>query len=195
MQERNAQEVVHDQVGPTRTDGATTKSGTPTAVRSSTVAHHMTCPAHAVHTGDSLNDAARIMWERDVGGVPVVNEEGRPVGIVTDRDLAMSAYLNGRCLSEIPVDVAMSRDVRSVRADDPLHRASDVMSRRRVRRTPVVDDTGTLVGMLSLGDLACASGSSKTDSVDENDVARTLRSVSTARTPAADPIKAATRDA
>lgn len=102
---------------------------------------------------DTLQLAAGIMWERDVGCVPVVSGEGKLVGVITDRDIAMCAYLGGRPLAERRVSEAMSKEVFTVRADDPIRQVEDVMRTKQVRRVPVVDDGGRPVGIVSLSDL------------------------------------------
>jgi len=103
---------------------------------------------------DSLARAAHLMWEGDLGLVPVVDEQGRPVGVLTDRDICMSALFNGARLEEVPVARSMSHPVATVRQDGSLQEALDLMRERRVRRLPVVDAEGTLVGVLSIADLA-----------------------------------------
>jgi CBS domain-containing protein len=103
----------------------------------------------------NLNDAAHLMWERDCGFVPVTEREsGRLVGVVTDRDLCMAAYTKGRPLHDIPVHEVMSRAIVSVRADEDVARAFDLLRRHQLHRLPVLDAHGELVGVLSLTDLA-----------------------------------------
>lgn len=114
----------------------------------------MTTPVHACRVGDPANEAARLMWERNCGAIPVVQEEGRVVGIITDRDLCMAAYTQGRPLASILVETAMARRVYCCRADDTVGDALAVMRDHEVRRLPVVDEDGRLVGLLSLDDLA-----------------------------------------
>lgn len=114
----------------------------------------MTRSPKACAAGDSANDAARIMWEQDCGSVPVVDHAGCVVGMVTDRDICMAAYFQGAPLSSIPLSNIMSRDVCTCEAGTELNEAERMMQDWRVRRLPVVDEGGSLVGMLSLGDVA-----------------------------------------
>jgi len=105
---------------------------------------------------DTLNEAARIMWERDCGFVPIA-EPGptrRLVGIVTDRDLSMAAYTRGRSLGEIRIGDVMSTGVRSCKAADDLAAAEATMRGAQVHRLPVVDDADQLLGVISLADIA-----------------------------------------
>ncbi len=104
---------------------------------------------------DSLNKAAQIMWEEPCGAVPVVDEQSRPVGFLTDRDICMAAYTQGKPLEALRVEMAMSRKVVLCRAGDDLGSAAQLMQQNRTRRLPVINPDGTLVGLLSLDDLAC----------------------------------------
>jgi CBS domain-containing protein len=101
---------------------------------------------------DTLVAAARILWDHDCGCVPVVDDQGRPVGIVTDRDACMAAYTRGRRLDEIAVHGAMARTLFTCRADDGLAQAVALMQQKQVRRLPVVDERGRLCGVLSIAD-------------------------------------------
>jgi CBS domain-containing protein len=103
---------------------------------------------------DGLDQAARAMWEHDIGCLPVVGTDGRVVGMITDRDVCMAAYTQGRPLAEIPVSTAMSREVHSCLESDGLIEAEEIMRSHKVRRLPVTNGGGGLVGMLSLNDLA-----------------------------------------
>lgn len=114
----------------------------------------MTRPVRACAPTDTLDTAAHLMWEGDCGIVPVVDADGRPVGVLTDRDVCMSALFNGAPLGELPVARAMSRELVCVSSSDSIHDALDRMRERRVRRLPVVDAEGRLAGMLSLADVA-----------------------------------------
>lgn len=109
---------------------------------------------------DSLNTAAQIMWERDCGCVPVVDADLRVIGIVTDRDLCMAAYTQGKTLSQIQVGSIGSRQVYTCHREELLPNVAALMIRAQVRRLPVVDLDERLVGMISLSDLARQAGSS-----------------------------------
>jgi CBS domain-containing protein len=109
---------------------------------------------------ESLNDAARVMWERDCGFVPIVEEEGgcrRVVGVVTDRDVCMASYTRGQKLPEIRIRDVMSTPVRSCQAKASLAAAEATMREAQVHRLPVVDEGGWLLGVISLADIARAA--------------------------------------
>lgn len=108
-------------------------------------------------TTDHLTRAAQIMWERDCGAVPVIDGEGRLTGIVTDRDVCMAAYTQGRALHEIPVGEVMSKVLYTVGPDATLEDALEALQRHEVRRLPVTDSRGQLLGILSLADFARAA--------------------------------------
>ena len=113
----------------------------------------MTDSPQACRRTESANEAARVMWEQDCGAVPIVEDDGRVVGIVTDRDICMAAYIQGRPLGSISLESIMSTDVCACRAEDELARAEHLMQERQVNRLPVVADGEVLVGMLALCDL------------------------------------------
>lgn len=147
-----------------------------------------TSPATCL-VSDSLHDAARIMWEKECGFVPVL-DQGRLVGVITDRDVAMAAYIQGSPLGQIPVEVAMARVVYAVSPDDDLETAEARMRSVRVRRLPVVDPDRGLVGVLALTDLFRARAAESTEPAEaeveylEDDLAhlgRTYAQIATSR--------------
>ena len=103
---------------------------------------------------DSLNEAARMMWDGDFGSIPVVDEKKRVLGVVTDRDICMCAYIQGGCLGSLPVSAAMSHGVHTCQATDTLASAVGAMQEHQVRRLPVVDGDQRIVGVLSINDVA-----------------------------------------
>ena len=127
----------------------------------------------------TLADAARLMWERDCGIIPVVDGEARLCGVITDRDICMGALSSARPIQELPVTASMSREVQTCTEDADLRRVHDLMRRRQVRRVPVVDADDHVVGILSLNDLALALTDEKGTRANaaRRDVAETLRSI------------------
>ena len=97
-------------------------------------------------------EAARAMRDRDVGDVIVV-EDGRPVGMVTDRDITVRAVAEGRNPAEIRLSEICSGDLATLAPDDPIDEAVRIMREKAVRRVPVVDQ-GRPVGIVSISDLA-----------------------------------------
>jgi CBS domain-containing protein len=117
----------------------------------------MTEPVHSCSPDDSLARAAQIMWENDCGAVPVVDAAQRPCGMITDRDVCMAAYTRGQPPHAVRVSEVMSRHVHSCSLEDPLRRAIGMMVEAQVRRVPVIDSNGRLVGIVSLGDVVRAA--------------------------------------
>jgi CBS domain-containing protein len=95
-------------------------------IRSKTVA--------TVNAEQTLNEAAHLMWTHDCGCVPVVDDAGVLKGMLTDRDIAMAAYLNGSRLADIPVSRVMSREVVCCRAGDDVLEVESRMQQHRIRR-------------------------------------------------------------
>lgn len=102
----------------------------------------------------SLQDIAMMMWDRDCGAIPVVDDNRWPVGIVTDRDIAMGAALQRRPLWDIRAEeVTNGREVFCCRPDDTTSDALSLMESHEVRRLPVVNESDELCGMVSMGDI------------------------------------------
>jgi CBS domain-containing protein len=102
---------------------------------------------------DSLDTAASRMRDGDCGCLPVVDADGRVVGMVTDRDICMTALTTAATLAEVRVARAMTRHVATTRPLDSLEDAEYTMRQHQVRRLPVVDDRARVIGMLSCHDL------------------------------------------
>jgi CBS domain-containing protein len=117
----------------------------------------MSTPAFTCHPDDSLEYAARLMWEHDCGILPVVDADGRVQATITDRDICMGAYTRGARLTDATVSGAMSKRAITCRPDDDLSAAARTMAGAAVRRLPVVDAEGRVRGVLSLNDIALAA--------------------------------------
>ena len=140
----------------------------------------MTTDVVTCRLDDTLNAPAAIMWGHDCGVVPVVDEDGRVVGMITDRDICMAAYTQGAPLSAIRVASACSRTLRACRLDDPVEEAEAIMAAAQVRRLPVVDREGRLFGVVSLSDLVqhARPADKKPDGLSFDRVAATLAAIS-----------------
>jgi predicted transcriptional regulator len=103
--------------------------------------------------GDTLKRAAEILWNADCGLVPVVDGDGRLVGVVTDRDICMTAFFRDQALSSLDVASAMSKSVHAARADDTIETVVHLMSDKQLRRVPIVENE-RLAGIVSLADVA-----------------------------------------
>jgi CBS domain-containing protein len=137
------------------------------------------------HPRDNLSRAAQMMWEHDCGAVPVVDDQARVVGMLTDRDICMAAYTQGLPLAQIRVSSVCSRIVQACDVNDTIEGAENLMRRAQIRRLPIVDRNGRLLGVLSLGDLAqhVHTNGRESDGLSCESVARTLAAVSRPRSP------------
>ena len=130
---------------------------------------------------DSLLEAAELMWDHDIGAVVVVDEH-QVIGMLTDRDIAMAAFLSNLPLAQLSVGDSMSDQVVSVRLSDTVETAEQKMAEHAVRRLPVLDENDALVGFLSLHDLALAAKTrASRTALSMAEVAKTLQAVSTPR--------------
>ena len=136
----------------------------------------------------TLNHAAQLMWDHCLGFLPVLDSDEHIVGVITDRDICMAAYTQGKLLRDIVVDTTMARSVFSCRAEDNVIAAEKTMQERQVRRLPVVDAEARLVGIVSLDDLArqaAADRASRAPAVKLADVGETLAAICQPRAPTA----------
>jgi CBS domain-containing protein len=142
------------------------------------VSELMTRNAITCRPDEPLHRAAQIMWDHDCGCVPVVDDAGTIRGMITDRDVCMAALMQGKSLSEISVGSAMSRAIHGCAPNDDVEKAAELMRARQIRRVPVVDAQGHVLGVLSLGDFARALARSAGNGVTTPTVARTLFDIS-----------------
>jgi CBS domain-containing protein len=117
----------------------------------------MTANPRTVSPNDTIQNAACIMRDEDTGVVPVV-ENGRAIGVVTDRDIVVRAVADGQL--NTPVRNVASSDLVCVSPDASTREAADLMSEHQIRRLPVVEND-LLVGIVSIGDLAVKEGKDK----------------------------------
>lgn len=138
----------------------------------------MSHPAVTCHVNDSLNIAAQKMWDHDCGALPIVNDEGKLTGMITDRDICMAALTRGRRLDELLVNGTMSSHVVAVSATLPIGEVEHLMSKYQVRRLPVIDGDGIPVGVISLNDLAIEAARRDTEMKHgPSKIARTLAAI------------------
>lgn len=105
----------------------------------------------SIHPDDSVYDAIKTMSERDIGALVVV-EDGKPVGLISERHYARSVYLKGRASPETPVRDIMETDFAYARPDQTDRECMQIISAKRTRHLPVLDGS-QLVGIVSIGDL------------------------------------------
>jgi CBS domain-containing protein len=136
----------------------------------------MTASPSTCSATDSIQDVARTMRDYDCGCVPVVdNESQRVVGIITDRDLAVRGFADGKS-GDTKVGLLMSPAPSCCRADDDIKEVEKVMTAQQVRRVPIVDADDRCIGIVSQADLARAASSD--ERISDREVAIVVEKIS-----------------
>jgi CBS domain-containing protein len=104
--------------------------------------------------GTNAATAAEIMWRENCGSLPVVENAGRVIGMVTDRDLFIALGTRNQRAGELPVGEIMNRDMSYCSPEDDVRDALHTMAKRQFHRLPVVNRDGSLTGILSIDDVA-----------------------------------------
>jgi CBS domain-containing protein len=122
----------------------------------------------------TVAEAAHLMWEADCGILPVV-DDGELVGVVTDRDMYIALATRDARAHHLRVGAVATRTVVTCTPEDDIHVALDLMKQARVRRLPVVGFGNTVLGIVSMNDIALAAGPDKP--LASEDVLETLQAV------------------
>lgn len=134
----------------------------------------MTAQVATATPKSTIAEVARTMAEVESGVVPIT-DDGKVVGLITDRDIVLRVVAGGMSL-DTPVSTVMTEEVESCREDENVADAAARMGDRQIRRLVVLNDQGRLTGIVSLGDIALDYGAKQ--------VGRTLEEISE-QTPAA----------
>jgi len=146
------------------------------------IQHLMTKHLVTCRPDDSLARAAQLMWEHDIGCVLVTDEDGRLVGIVTDRDACMGAYTQGLPLDRVSVSSVMTHEIWSCTPRSDSRDIETTMRTHQVRRVPVLDPMTHLpIGIVTLNDLARAARCTPSTGINQREVEATLASISMPR--------------
>jgi CBS domain-containing protein len=129
----------------------------------------MTSNPRTIEPSTSLHEAARLMRDQDVGSLPIV-EGDRLFGMLTDRDIAIRAVAEGKDVTSTTAQEIASRQVVTVDPDQGLDEALRLMASHQVRRLPVIEEDGRLVGIVAQADAATQG--------DEREVGRTVEEIS-----------------
>jgi len=116
----------------------------------------MTAQVVSAQPSDHVHAVARLMSQIDSGVIPVV-EDGKVIGLVTDRDIVLRVVAEGGDL-HVPVSSIMTSDVQTCSADATVADAAGKMASNQIRRLIVLDEAGKLAGIVSLGDIALDFG-------------------------------------
>ena len=126
----------------------------------------MTSNPTTIEADESITRAARMMRDEDVGIAPIV-EADRLVGTVTDRDIAIRVVAEGKDPETTPVREIASKDLVTVDPEQDLDEALRLMAQHQVRRLPVVEEDGRLVGIVAQADVALEADAARTGEVIE----------------------------
>ena len=115
----------------------------------------------------SLTEVARLMVENDCGEIPVVEDmmSRKLAGVITDRDIATRVVAQGRNSADAKASDCMTTPAIAVTADTSLEDCCEVMESAKIRRVPVIDDRGGVVGIVSLADVVRSANAATTQSV------------------------------
>jgi CBS domain-containing protein len=132
-----------------------------------------------VSSDTDLAVVARLMWEGDCGAVPVVTDDRKVIGMITDRDICIAAATRSKPPAEIRVGEVISTNhgVHAVKPDDDVRVALRTMRKHKVRRLPVVDREQRLAGIVSINDLAINASPSLPDSVPAQEFLETFQAI------------------
>ncbi len=129
----------------------------------------MTKNVRTAEPAATLKEVATLMRDGDMGAVPVV-DNGKLIGIVTDRDIVVRAVAEG-LTNDTPIAEVMTTELFTVTPDDFAFEAIRLMGDRQVRRIPVVAEDGSLAGIIAMADVALSME-------DEQEIAATLEEIS-----------------
>ncbi|HXG31545.1 MAG TPA: CBS domain-containing protein [Thermodesulfobacteriota bacterium] len=115
-----------------------------------------------VDTGTSIKEVVKLMDQKNVGSVIVIGSQ-KPVGIVTDRDILLRAVNKGMDLEKTPIDKVMTKRLVTLREDMGLFEALERVKGKGMRRFPIVDDKGSLKGIMTLDDILYLLGREMVD--------------------------------
>jgi CBS domain-containing protein len=149
----------------------------------------MTESVRACSPDESLAEAAAIMWRNDCGILPVL-AEGKVVGMISDRDIAIAVGTRDQLAGDIPVKSVMSKEVFSATPDEDIHAALKTMRKEKVRRLAVVNSNGLIEGIISMNDIALHAekfDGHKTTELSYEDAMNTLKAICEHRHPS--PVK------
>ena len=103
---------------------------------------------------NTVADAIKVMAENNIGAVVIVDENFRPIGIFTERDLLIKVCAKGLDPAKVRLEEVMTKDPVTIKEDTPVMQALEIMMNFGFRHLPIVDDNGVLVGIVSIRDLS-----------------------------------------
>ncbi|WP_152658543.1 CBS domain-containing protein [Oceanobacillus sp. CFH 90083] len=113
----------------------------------------MTSNVFTVNETQTAQEAAALMSQYNIGSIPVINNSGQMVGIVTDRDISLRTTAQGEDAQTPVSQVMTAQQIVQGTPDMDVHQAAELMAQQQIRRLPITEN-GQIVGMVALGDLA-----------------------------------------
>ena len=144
-----------------------------------TVRELQTSNVKTVSPDTDLAVVAKLMWEGDCGAVPVVTDDRKVIGMITDRDICIASATRSKPPAEIRASEVISTNhgIHAVKPDDDVRIALRAMRKHRVRRLPVLDREQRLTGIVSINDLAINASPSQPDSVPAQEFLETFQAI------------------
>lgn len=124
----------------------------------------MTSPVQTLPSDATLVEAAQALAQHNVGSMPLV-DGGKLVGVVTDRDIVVNGVAMEHVAADTPVSAVASKDVVTVAEADKASKVADTLAAHKIRRVPVFDASGKVVGVISQADVARELGQAETGEV------------------------------
>ena len=139
----------------------------------------MTKTAFSCRSEMSLAEAGALMWEHDCGLLPLLNDAGKVTGVITDRDVCIAVSTRDRLPSQIQIGEVAKAAAIVCAPDDDIHSAMKTMSKERMRRLPVVNTDGNLVGVVSMNDIVLQAerGDGRRPEISFEEVVRTFQAI------------------
>ena len=131
-----------------------------------TIQDIMTRDVQTISSQETIQRAAQLMDELNVGAIPVLDGD-KLVGMITDRDITVRSVATGQDPRSAKVTDAMSKDVRTCTAGQSVAEVLSQMGDKQIRRLPVVDESGQVIGIVSLGDVATSDAADVDVALDE----------------------------
>jgi CBS domain-containing protein len=126
----------------------------------------------------TLDKIAMMMWDNDCGAVPIVDNNNHPIGMVTDRDIAIGAAIKNKPLFQISAkEINNDRPVFTCNFDDDVKEVLSTMQKEKIRRIPIVNSRHELCGMVSIGDIAEYSEQKRGAKISAKETINTLKAV------------------
>jgi CBS domain-containing protein len=139
----------------------------------------MTPDAKSIWISQSLAEAAKEMWENDCGALPVIEDDKKVVGMLTDRDICMAGAVRDCGLGQIPVAEIMNKQIYAAEPEEDIKHALETMREHKIRRLPVLNVEGELTGIVSMNDIVLKAkpANGKKVAIEYGDVVKTYQAI------------------